>query len=174
MKKISREEEIKLLEYIDGTLNADEAAELIHLAEARPELKNRLRELQALNSYFTGHAVRQPSKNFTQQVMVRLDQYPRQAGQPIWKNIMLLAGIVVTAGIAAWLVSLGLFDGTARIDLNSVMFQKVPIKQSLPSFSFDGKTIVNAIIIFNLVIAFFLLEIGRASCRERVKVARCT
>lgn len=158
MKKISQENEIKLLEYIDGTLNADEAAALIRLVEEKPELKARLQELQGLNAYLTGHAASQPSTNFTQKVMSRLDQYPRAAGLPIWKNVMLLAGIIITAGIATWLVSLGIFDGTARIDLNSVIFQKGHVKQSLPSLSFNGKLIVNAIIIFNLVIAFFLLD----------------
>ena len=158
MKKISRETEIKLLEYLDGALEADEAAALMHLVEEQPELKTRLRELQGLSAYFTGHTAPQPSRNFTQQVMSRLDQYPGTAGLPIWKNVMLLAGIIITAGIATWLVSLGMFDGTARIDLNSFIVQKDPIKQSIPSLSFDGKTIVNAIIIFNLVIAFFLLD----------------
>lgn len=158
MKKISREHEIKLLEYIDGTLNANDAAELMRQVASQPELKARLQELQALNAFFAGHAAPQPTKNFTRQVMARLDQYPRTAGRPIWKNVMLLTGIIITAGIASWLVSLGIFDGTARVDLNSVMFQKSPIKQSLPSFNFEGKTIVNAIILFNLVIAFFLLD----------------
>lgn len=158
MKKISRENEIKLLEYIDGTLNADEAAALMRLVEEQPEMKVKLHELQTLNAYFAVDAIAQPAKNFTQRVMSRLDQNPRLAGLPIWKNVMLLVGIVLTAGIATWLVSLGMFDGTARIDLNSVILQKGPLNQSLPSLSFDGKMIVNAIIIFNLVIAFFLLD----------------
>lgn len=158
MKNISQEIEIKLLEYIDGTLDAAEAAKLTHLIEQQPQLKARWQELQALGAAFAGAPPALPSKNFTQKVMSHLDQYPRAAGVSIWKNVLLLAGIVVTAGIATWLVSLGLFDGTARIDLNSIVFQNSPVQQTLPSVRFDGKTIVNSIIIFNLVIAFFLLD----------------
>lgn len=157
MNNISEENEIKLLEYIDGTLDAAEAADLMRLIEQQPRMKARLQELQGLGAVFTAAPPALPSKNFTQKVMAHLDQYPKVATS-IWKNILLLAGIVVTAGIATWLVSLGIFDGSAQVDLGSVVFQESPVQQSLPSVSFDGKMIVNSIIVFNLVIAFLLLD----------------
>jgi anti-sigma factor RsiW len=158
MKNISEENEIKLLEYIDGKLSPDEAAGVLLLVEEHPELKARLNELQGLESYIAAFAQQQPSKNFTQQVMSRLDQYPRGAGSSLWKSIVLLAGIFVTAGIASMLVSMGVFDNTAELDLNSVILQNDTMQQSLPSIRFDGRILVNSIIIFNLIIAFFVLD----------------
>lgn len=158
MKGLTQETEIKLLEYIDGTLSAGEASELMRTVEQDPALKERLRELQELSASLGRDPLPQPSKNFTQRVMSRLDQYPRTVGAPLWKNVVLLAGIIVTAGIATWLVSIGIFDNTTQIDLNTIVFQNDSIGQSLPSIRFDGKMIVNSIIVFNLVIAFFLLD----------------
>lgn len=70
---------------------------------------------------------------------------------------MLLVGILATVAIASLLLSIGIFDNT-RIDLNSVIFTNDSVRQSIPSVTFDGKTLVNVIIVFNLVVAFFLLD----------------
>lgn len=152
----TEEEDIRLLEYLDNKLSADEAAELVHRLDNDAALKDRLRELQALNAMFSGYAADQPSAGFTAGLMSRLNQYPRGAAA-IWKGLMLLTGILLTIALAAWLLSIGIFDNT-RIDLNAVVFSNEPVRQSLPSVTFDGKTVVNAIIVFNLVVAFFLLD----------------
>ena len=151
------DDDIRLLEYLDGKLNADDAAQLARRMENDATLKGRLRELQALNGMFSNQSADQPSHGFTSTVMSRLNQYPRGAASPIWKGVMLMVGILVTVALASWLLSIGIFDNT-RINLNSVIFNTDPVRQTLPTVTFDGKTIVNAIIIFNLVVAFFLLD----------------
>jgi hypothetical protein len=158
MKEIAEETQIKLLEYLDGKLNDAETTELLTLAEKNPALKSRLQELRGLSTYLSESGVGQPSKNFTQKVMSKLDQFPRPAGVSIWKSMVLLMGIFITIGIASLLVSAGTFDGTAQFDLNSIIFQNDYIKQSLPSIRFNGKIVVNAIIVLNMVIAFFVLD----------------
>lgn len=151
------EDDIRLLEYIDGQLGAEDAAQLHRRLENEPELKTRLRELQALNAMVSDRTVEQPSASFTKSVMVRVNQYPRGAASPIRRGIMLLAVLLATVGLASWLVSIGMFDNTS-INVNSVMFGNDTSRFSLPSLTFDGKILVNVIIIFNLVVAFFLLD----------------
>lgn len=153
----NEEDDIRLLEYIDGELSADDAAQLLRRLENDPALKARLRELQALNAMFLGYSAEQPSAGFTQTLMSRLNQYPRGATASIRRGLMLLAGLLVMVALASWLVSIGIFDNT-RIELNSVIFSSNTVRQSLPSLTFDGKTLVNIIIVFNLVVAFFLLD----------------
>ena len=100
-----------------------------------------------------------PSRNFTQAVMDRLDQYPVQSGFSIRNGIILLAGILLVIGIASVLVAAGAFDNTATsIDLNQVEFSKKFVKTPLPSFEFNGKLLVNIIIILNLGLAWIVLD----------------
>lgn len=150
-------DDIRLLEYLDGKLSADEAAQLLRRVENDAALKERLRELQSLNAMFSGYSAEQPSSGFTQALMSRLNQYPRGAAAPIRRGLILLAGLLVTVALASWLLSIGIFDNT-RIDLNSVIFSSDAVRQSLPSLTFNGKTLVNIIIVFNLIVAFFLLD----------------
>lgn len=150
-------DDIRLLEYLDGKLSADEAALLLRRVENDAALKERLRELQSLNAMFSGYSAEQPSSGFTQALMSRLNQYPRGAAAPIRRGLILLAGLLVTVALASWLLSIGIFDNT-RIDLNSVIFSSDAVRQSLPSLTFNGKTLVNIIIVFNLIVAFFLLD----------------
>ncbi|HLT80130.1 MAG TPA: hypothetical protein VKZ86_03825 [Cyclobacteriaceae bacterium] len=155
---MSREEDdIILLEYLDGQLNADDTAGLLRRLERDETLKARLRELQTLNTMLSGYSAEQPAPGFTQALMSRLKQHPRGATAPIGRGLMLLVGILATVAIASLLLSIGIFDNT-RIDLNSVIFTNDSVRQSIPSVTFDGKTLVNVIIVFNLVVAFFLLD----------------
>jgi hypothetical protein len=70
---------------------------------------------------------------------------------------MLIVGLLVTVCLASWLVSIGIFDNSS-VDVNSVTFSDDGIRMSLPSVTFDGKILVNVIIILNLIVAFFLLD----------------
>jgi anti-sigma factor RsiW len=153
----TEEDDIKLLEYLDGKLSGDDAAQLLQRLENDAALKARLRELQGLNAMFSGYSAEQPSAGFTQRVMSRLNQYPRGAVAPIRRGLMLLAGLLATVVIASWLLSIGIFDNT-RINLNTVVFTSERVRDALPTLTFDGKTLVNVIIVFNLVVAFFLLD----------------
>jgi anti-sigma factor RsiW len=157
--KISREQEEKLFEYIDGELKGFEKESLEQLLKASPELKSRLDELRALDSELRFIQIEQPSKNFTHQVMGKLDQYPIKSSRVSFRNgILLLAGVLIAVGIGALLLGAGVFDGTSTIDLNQTVPVDKYIKNPLPTFNFNGKMIVNTIIVLNLALAFMVLD----------------
>jgi hypothetical protein len=123
-----------------------------------PALRARLELLQSLHADLQMGKMEQPSRNFTQQVMSRLDQYPLKS-LSIRNGILLLIGVLVAALLAAFLVSSGVFDhATTTIDLNQVSLPDQYLPQTLPSFRFDGKLIVNTIIVLNLVLAWLVLD----------------
>ncbi|HEY3403414.1 MAG TPA: hypothetical protein VGK59_08515 [Ohtaekwangia sp.] len=169
MEKISPELEEKLLDYLDGSLRGAEKESLEQQFQQNPVLKARLETLRTLHQLLAGNNLEQPSKNFTQQVMLKLDQYPRTSSLSIRNGLLLLTGVFVVAILAALMVSTGMFDNTTSvIDLNKIEVPKpleAPqqyvqeyIQQPLPSFEFDGKLMVNIIICLNLVLGWILLD----------------
>lgn len=159
MNKIAQATEEKLLDYLDGKLSREEADKLETLLQQQPDLKARFESLKSLQTMLTVTKLEQPSRNFTQQVMSKLDQYPLRSSLSIRNGIFLLIGVLVMTLLAAFLVSIGVFDSTtAVIDLNTV---KTPIditREPLPSFRFDGRWVVNAIVVLNLVLAWLVLD----------------
>jgi hypothetical protein len=55
-------------------------------------------------------------------------------------------------------LSAGVFDGTSSIDLNQTLLPNKYIQQSLPTISFNGKMVMNVIILLNLALAFLVLD----------------
>jgi hypothetical protein len=159
MNKISPSTEEKLLDYLDGRLSSEEVKKLEALLQEQSELKTRLESLRSLQGMLKGVKMEQPSRNFTQQVMSKLDQYPLRSSLSIRNGIFLLVGVLVAALLSAFLVSSGVFDSaTTVIDLNSVKTPVEITKEPLPSFRFDGKWVVNAIVVLNLVLAWLVLD----------------
>jgi hypothetical protein len=101
----------------------------------------------------------QPSRNFTQVVMERLHQLPSPAtGFSIRNGILLMAGVLVAAGVATILVSAGVFDNaTTTIDLGEINLPS-QYERALPSIPIDGKMMVNVIILLNLGLAWLVLD----------------
>ncbi|MBL0741304.1 anti-sigma factor family protein [Chryseolinea lacunae] len=160
MKKNSPADEEQLLHYIDGTLSAPERQALEILLTHDAALKARLEELQAADAWLHNIPLENPSRNFTQQVLSKLDQYPasRQTSFTSWKGIFLLAGMLVAIGITSVLVSAGVFDGVhTSINLNQELPEKF-VQRSLPTVDFSGKTMINVIIALNLVLAWLVLD----------------
>lgn len=160
MQKIPQHLDDKLLRYIDGELNLDERKTLEQELTRNEALRNRFDHLQSINSSLRNNALAQPSKNFTQLVMSKLDQYPAQSRSfSIRNGILLLAGVLVAVGIAAVLVSAGVFDSaTTTLDLNQVELPKKYFEKTLPEIPFNGKLIVNIIIVLNLGLAWLVLD----------------
>ena len=163
MEKISHALEEKLLDYLDGSLISVEKENLERQIQQNPALKARLETLRALHQLLESNTLEQPAKNFTQQVMLKLDQYPRTSSLSIRNGLLLLGGVFVVAILAALLVSTGAFDNaTSVIDLNKIevpeKYVQEYIREPLPSFEIDGKLMVNIIIGLNLVIGWILLD----------------
>jgi len=158
--KISQAQDATLFEYIDGTLKGVEKERIEQLLRTSPEMQMRLEELRKLDTDLRSIQLEQPSKNFTQQIMSKLDQYPVRSSKITFRNgILLLSGVLVAVGIGSLLLAGGVFDGTSTIDLNQTI---VPvnkyIEKPLPTFNFNGKTMVNVIILLNLALAFVVLD----------------
>lgn len=156
--KLSQAQEERLLEYIDGTLSAVDKEKFEQALKNSTALQERLDELKKLDSTLRGIKLEQPSKNFTQLVMSKLDQYPVQSKSFSSLNgILLLAGVLIAIGIGSLLLAGGVFDGSSNIDLNNTIANKY-IQKPLPSIPFNGKLVVNIIIMLNLALAFLMLD----------------
>jgi anti-sigma factor RsiW len=157
--KISQAQDDKLFEYMDGGVKGIEKENIEQLLKTSPALQTRLEELRKLDADLRTIKIEQPSKNFTQRVMSKLDQYPLRSNMTFRNSIFLLASVLVAVGVGSLLVAGGVFDGTSTIDLNQTI---VPvnkyIEKPLPTFNFNGKLIVNIIILLNLALAFVVLD----------------
>ncbi|HEY5748109.1 MAG TPA: hypothetical protein VIU12_18690 [Chryseolinea sp.] len=168
MKKIPQAQEEMLFDYLDGTLNAADKQRLETELSHNRELKARLDELQNVELWLSKISLEDtPSRNFTQQVMGKLDQYPARSSTLTSRNgIFLLVGILVAVGLATILVSSGVFDGVqTTINLNQELPQKyIPkslpqyVPKSLPPIALSGKLIVNIVILLNLGLAWLVLD----------------
>jgi hypothetical protein len=157
--KISPTQDEKLFEYMDGGLTGIEKENIEQLLRTSPALQARLEELRTLDADLRTIKLEQPSKNFTQRVMSRLDQYPLKSPFSFRNGILLLTGVLVAIGIGSLLVAGGVFDGTSTIDLNQTIGPvNKYIEKPIPTFNFNGKLMVNIIILLNLALAFLVLD----------------
>lgn len=158
MKKIPQDLDDKLLDYLDGKLTSSERQSFETLLHHDAGLQTRLDEFRAVNTLMRQIKPEQPSINFTGRVMGGLDASPVRSNS-LRGRILLIFGVLLTTGIAAALISMGTFDNaTSHVDLNVMKIPKQYINTPLPSFSIDGKLLVNCIIFLNLAIVFVVLD----------------
>jgi len=157
--KISQTPDSTLFEYLDGGLKGVEKENIERLLSSSPELRTRLEELRKLDQELRTVKLEQPSKNFTQQVMSKLDQYPIRSTFTFRNGILLLTGVLVAVGIGSLLLAGGVFDGTNTIDLNQTVepINKY-LQKPIPTFNINGKLIMKIIILLNLALAFMVLD----------------
>jgi len=158
MNKLSQEKEELLLRYLDSELDKDERHQLESELQTSEVLQNRLDKLKAVNLFLLQKAsLESPSKNFTQKVMSGLDAKLTSSFSPR-QGLLLLLGTIVASGIALALLSAGVFDApTVPLVVDA------PLKNNwfnFPSFSipFNGKILINGILILNLGLALILLD----------------
>lgn len=158
MKPLSEKEKTKLLDFLDGKLSHEEKLDTERLLASQPELHETFEQLKSIHNQLKTTNLIQPSKNFTQVVMSRLDQLPATSGLSTRNSILLLAGVMIAVGLGALLLSAGVFDTSATINLNEMGLKNEYIKQPLPSIPFNGKLVVNIIIMLNIALAFIVLD----------------
>jgi hypothetical protein len=158
MKKVTQQSDDMLLDFLDGKLDAQQLNIVKDSLQQDPELRKRLEALKFVQETLSSSSLEKPSSNFTASVMSRLAHAPAHPGLSIKNGLMLLSGIIVVLSIAVVLLSAGVFDQTTTVDLNSLNIAQRFLKQSLPSFSIDGKILVNTIVLLNIVIAFVVLD----------------
>ena len=159
MKRLPQSLQDNLLRYIDGGMDVDEQKSFESQLAQNEVLRQQL-EQQRLIHQALRNTVDQPSRNFTQVVMGKLDQYPAQSpGISIRNGIFLLVGVLAAVGIAIMLVAAGVFDSaSATVSLNEFNLAQRLIKQPLPVVSVNGKLVVNIIILLNLGLAWIVLD----------------
>jgi hypothetical protein len=112
-----------------------------------------------MNTLMQSVRLEQPPKNFTARVMSNLDRKPSTNFLSMRNGIILLIGVLTMVGLAAYLISIGTFDNTTTaIDLNRINISEKYLDKKLPSLPFDGKMMVNVIIMLNLALAFVVLD----------------
>ena len=160
MKAIPQTLDDKLLGYLDNTLSPSEMLELQQQLEHDMALKARLDTLRKVHEALRQLKTEEPSRNFTQAVMGKLDHYPVRTGLSIRNGILLLVGVLVATGIVSYLLSGGVFDNaTSPLDLNTMnSLPKEYFNKPLPSVYLDGKLMINIIILLNLGLAWVVLD----------------
>lgn len=158
MKKVTQQSDDMLLDFLDGKLTSEQQALVNESLRQDAALRERLDQLRFVNEAMMPPFLETPPKNFTTSVMAKLDQQPAPRGLSVRNGLFLLGGIVAVLTIAVILLSSGVFDQTTTVNLNNNDLAQRFIKQSLPTFSIDGKVLVNAIVLLNIVIAFLVLD----------------
>lgn len=116
-------------------------------------------ELAAIDRYLQSARIEQPSLNFTQKVMSNLHRASGVTlGLPSRNKMLMLAGILVTIGIAILLVAGGAFNSVTSITVDQEIIPNDQIRQYIPSIPFNGKLIINIVILMNLALAFMILD----------------
>lgn len=160
MKQLPKSLEEKLFRYLDGALTTNELRLFNEELRQNEALKERLNQLNDVDRSMRNRRLEEPSRNFTALVMSKLDQYPLPtAGFSIRNSILLLAGILVAVGIASALVAAGVFDDvTPTLDLSGLALPTRYFQKSLPSIPFNGKIVMDIIILLNLGLAWIVLD----------------
>ena len=151
----------QLLSYLDGLLDEQQAKNLEEQIQSSLPWRARLEELRLVHKVLAATAkVEAPSRDFTGRVMNQLDSVPVASSSFSPRNgILLLGGILVAAGIALLLLKAGTFDSiNGIITLDNVPLKNEWIKSPLPSIPFNGKLVMNAILIVAMGLSFVLLD----------------
>jgi hypothetical protein len=157
--KLTQAQEERLQEYIDGSMRAEERIKLEEELKDSPALFARFEELNYLDTQLRSVRIEQPSLNFTQLVMSNLHRASSAGiGLPSRNRILMLAGVLVTVGIAILLIAGGAFNNVDSITLDQNIIPNDHIRQYIPSIPFNGKLIINIVILMNLALAFIILD----------------
>lgn len=123
----------------------------------KPEENNQ--ELNIIDQHLKSVRIEQPSVNFTQQVMNNLHRASAVTlGLPSRNKILMLAGILVTIGVAIVLIAGGAFTNVTSITVDQNLIPNEQLREYIPSIPFNGKLIINLVILMNLALAFMILD----------------
>jgi hypothetical protein len=149
-----------LQRYLDGLLDEKQSKELEHRVRTSPAWSARLEELRFIHTSLSASArIEIPSKNFTEQVMGRLDSFPVLSGFSPKNGLFLLCGVLVAVGIALMMLQAGFFDSArGMINLDALPLKKEWIRNPLPAIPFNGKIMINVILIIVTGLSFVVLD----------------
>ena len=116
-------------------------------------------ELNIIDQHLKSMRIEQPSVNFTQKVMSNLHRASAATlGLPSRNKMLMLAGILVAIGVAILLIAGGAFNNVTSITVDQNIIPNDQLREYIPSIPFNGKLIINIVILMNLAPAFMILD----------------
>lgn len=116
-------------------------------------------DLQWVDEYIKTIHPEQPSVNFTQQVMNNLHRASAVTlGLPSRNTMLILVGILVTIGIGIVMLAGGVFNSITSITIRPEILSNDQLQQYIPTIPFNGKLIINIVILMNLALVFIILD----------------
>lgn len=150
----------ELARYIDDELGWSEKDAFEKRLSSDKLLQEKLTSLLEVKQLMRSQELLSPSRNFTQRVMENLDHYsPPAFSFSIRNGIFLLIGVLIAGALALYLAGSGAFDGRVTISspVDLSLSEKI-LRQPLPTVSFDGKVLVNTIVLLNLALGWIVLD----------------
>lgn len=160
MKELSQQDRDQLGRYLDNELTTSEREQFERRLMNEQSLQEKFASLAEAHELMKAQNLFSPSKNFTQRVMSNLDQYNAPAFSfSIRNGLLLLTGVFVAGLLALYLAGSGVFDGPVTIanPVGDVLPDKL-LERRLPTFTFDGRILVNSIVLLNLVLGWLVLD----------------
>lgn len=160
MKPLTQKNLDDLARYIDDELGLGEREAFEQLLATNKLLQERMASLLEVHQLMKHQHLQPPSRNFTLRVMENLDHYsPPAVSFSIRNGILLLTGVLLAGVLALYLSGSGAFDGPVTIS-SPIDFSRSEklLHRSLPEVSFDGKVLVNAIVLLNLALGWLVLD----------------
>lgn len=159
MNRINDKTDQLLQDYLQGSLHGESLRQVEAALEKSEDLKTRLEILKVIEQSLGKASLVHPSANFTQRVMHHLHHLPAPYSVSPKNGLLLLVGILIATGLAMALMNAGVFNS-----LNGMLtFENLPVPKnmsmpSIPAIPFNGKWMVNGIIILNIGLAFIVLD----------------
>ncbi|HWA32813.1 MAG TPA: hypothetical protein VG737_01720 [Cyclobacteriaceae bacterium] len=158
MEQLTREQDDRLLDYLDGRLDGTGLAQLKKDLESSAAMQLRLEELRIVHRTLAHIKLDAPSPMFTEKVMKNLHTAPPASSLSPRNGLFLLAGVIVAAGILIALMGSGVFDGFSEIvKLDSAVSVK-QFQPAIPEVSVNGRLVIKILIGLNLALAFVVLD----------------
>ncbi|MEJ1237689.1 hypothetical protein WBG78_06160 [Chryseolinea sp. T2] len=160
MKQLMQKDMDELARYIDGELSEKDRKNFEDRLNIDKMLQEKFASVMELHEMLKSQHLLSPSKNFTEKVMDNLDHYSSPtASFSIRNGLLLLTGVLVAGLLALYLAGSGVFDGPVTImgPVDSMLSQQL-LQRQLPAVTFNGKILVNAIVLLNLVLAWIVLD----------------
>ncbi|HRI78401.1 MAG TPA: hypothetical protein PLR06_02605 [Cyclobacteriaceae bacterium] len=159
MEKFPESPDDRLLDYLDGTLSHDELQQLKEQLVQTPALRQRLEELRQVQDVLSQSKLESPSLALTNKVIQNLHRIPAGPTLSPKNGMLLLAGMLVTAGILMVMMSAGSFDNVSGlVSLEQLKPVENYFHQSVPTISINGKLVIKILVGVNLIVAFFILD----------------
>lgn len=160
MRTITQRDRDELANYIDDNLSHEERTAFEQRLLNDAALREQYTSLTEAHQLLSNPLLLSPSRNFTAAVMQHLDNYPGSApSYSIRNGIFLLVGVSLVGLLALYLAQAGIFDGPVTLSglIDSSLAERV-FNGSWKPVSFDGKVLVNAIVLLNICVAWMVLD----------------